>query len=164
MKNLYKQFGYLFQTIRGSELTFYVGIYKGCLSNQNISSEKSEELDLLAILEHTKVVWAIRTFFLRNWRHWTHSLYWNRWRLFEQSEHPLWGIRERHWSHKLCFEHAKVFEQSEYSLWEKIRLTSYVAVWKDCLIDQNIPFEKLVDLDSPTMFKYVGTCKGCLTD
>ena len=163
MQNLYKQFGYLFQTIRGSELTFYVniqrlfeqsehffweirrigltcyiGTYKGCLSNWNILSEKLEALDSLAILEQVKVVWAIRTSLVRNQRE----------ALVSQA----------------MFEHAKVFEQSEYSLWEKIRLTSYVAVWKDCLIDQNIPFEKLVDLDSPTMFKYVGTCKGCLTD
>ena len=64
-------------------LTSYVETCKGCLSNQDIPSEKSGALDSQPMLEHAKVVWAIRTSLLRNQRHWTHSLCWNMQRLFE---------------------------------------------------------------------------------
>jgi hypothetical protein len=60
-------------------------------------------LDPQAILEHAKVVGAIRIFFVIN---------------------------------------------------QSIRLTSYIGTCKGCLIDQDIFFEKSVDLDSPTMLEH----------
>jgi len=41
------------------------------------------------MLVHAKVIWLIRTFLLRNQRHWTHQLCWSMQRWFEWSEHPL---------------------------------------------------------------------------
>jgi len=74
MQKLFEKSEHLFWEIRGTGLTCYIGTSQGFLSNQNISSEKSEPLDSHTILEHTKVVWGIRTFLLVNQRHWTHSL------------------------------------------------------------------------------------------
>ena len=102
---------------------------KGCLSDQNIPSEKSEALDSPTIVEHAKVVWVIRTSLLRNQRHWTHQLCWNMQRLLEWSGHPFWKIRGT-------------------------GLTDYGGTCKSCLSDQNIPPEKSEALDSPTMVKY----------
>jgi hypothetical protein len=56
MQKLFEQSEYLFWEIRGTGLTAYVGTYKGCLSNQDIFSEKSETLDLQAMLKYAKVV------------------------------------------------------------------------------------------------------------
>jgi hypothetical protein len=53
-----------FLRIRGSWLTNYVRICH--LTDQNISSEKSEALDSHAILEYAKVIWLIKISFLRN--------------------------------------------------------------------------------------------------
>jgi len=62
MQSLFEQSKHLFREIKGTRLTCYVG---DCFSNQKISSEKSETLNSQPILEHAKVVWAIRTFLLR---------------------------------------------------------------------------------------------------
>ena len=139
------------------------------------------------MLEHAKVIWVIRTSFIRNQRHWTHTLCWNMQMLFEWSEYPFEGIRGT-------------------------RLTFYVGTCKYCLSDQTISPEKSDALDSPTMLEhanvvwvirtsllrnqrywthylcwdmqrlfkwsgypfwetratrlthYIGTCKGCLSD
>ena len=55
IQRLIKQSGHCFRKIRGTGLTHYVGTCKGWLSNQDIPSEKSEALDPLAMLEHSKV-------------------------------------------------------------------------------------------------------------
>ena len=49
--------------IRGTALTSYVRTCKGHLTDQNILLEKSEALHWHTMLEHTKVIWLIRTFF-----------------------------------------------------------------------------------------------------
>ena len=167
--------------IRGTGLTSYVETCKDCLSDQNIPHEKSEALDSLPILEHAKVVWVIRTFLLRNQRHWTHWLCWNMQRLFEWSGHSSWDIRGTELTNyvgtcKSCLsdqdissetsealdsptmlEHAKrLFEWSKHSSWE-IRgtgLTHYSGTCKGCLSDQDIPPEKSEALDSPTMLEH----------
>ena len=114
--------------IIGTRLTAYIGTYKGCLSDQDILPEKSEALDSPAILEHTKIVWMIRTSLLRNQRHWTHILCWNMQRMFE------W------WN----------------SSWEikGTGLTFYSRTCKDCLSDQNIPPDKSEALDSQPMLEH----------
>jgi len=68
---------YSFWEIRGIALTCYVGTYKDYLTNQNILIEQSEALHSLAMLEHAKIIWLIRTSLLSNQRHCTHSLCWN---------------------------------------------------------------------------------------
>ena len=75
MQRLFEWSDHPFWEIRGTGLTSYVGTYKGYLSDQDISPEKSEALDSPTIVKYTKVVWVIRTSLLRNQRHWTHSLY-----------------------------------------------------------------------------------------
>ena len=87
MQMLFEQWGYLFWEIRGTGPTCYVGTCKGCLSNENIFSEKSEVLNLQTMLEHAKIVWEMRISLLRNQRHWTHKLCWNMQRSFQQSGH-----------------------------------------------------------------------------
>jgi len=119
--------GHLSWQIRGSRLTIYVKICKGCLSNQDISSEKSRILDSQPILEHAKVVWVIRTSLLKNQRHWTHNLCWNMQRLFLSIS--SWEIRGT-------------------------GLTCYVGTCKSCLSNQNIPPEKSEALDSPPMLEH----------
>jgi len=76
MQRLFEWSGHLSWEVRGTGLTCYIGTCKGCLSDQDIFSEKSEALDSQPMLEHAKVVWVIRTS-LRNQRHWTHTLCWN---------------------------------------------------------------------------------------
>ena len=115
--------------IRGNGLTNYSGTCKGCLSDQNIPPEKSEPLDSPTMVEYAKVVWVIRTFLLRNQRHWTHPLCWNIQRLSEWSGHLFWEIRGT-------------------------RPTFYVRICKDCLSDQDISLKKSEEQDSPTMMKH----------
>ena len=180
MQRLFEQSRHLYWEIRGTGLTAYVGTCKGCLSNQDISSEKSEALDSQSMLEHANVVWAIRTSFLRNQRHWTHILCWNMQSLLsnqdifsEKSEaldsHPMWehanivwAIRtsllrnQRHWTHKLCWNMQMLFQQSEYLFWE-IRgtgLTTYVGTYKCCLSNEDISSEKSEALDSHPMWEH----------
>jgi hypothetical protein len=129
MQILFEWSGHLYWEIRGTRLTAYVGTCKGCLSDQDIPTEKSEALDSHPMLEHAKVVWVIRTSLLKNQRHWTHILCWNMQRLFEWSEHPNWEIRGT-------------------------RLTIYVRTCKGCLSDQDIPTEKSEALDSQSMLKH----------
>jgi len=118
-----------FWEIRGTALTRYVGTCKGYLTDQNILPEKSEALHSLAILEHAKVIWLIRTSFLRNQRHCTHKLCWNMQRLFDWSEHPFWEIRGT-------------------------ALTCYIGTCKGHLTDQNILPEKSKALHSQTMLEH----------
>jgi len=119
---------------------------------------QSEALHSQSMLEHAKVIWLIRIFFLSNQRYCTHKLCWNMQRSFDWSEYSFWEIRG-------------------------IPLTFYVGTCKGHLTDQNILSEKSETLHSQTMLEhakviwlirtfllnialtcYVGTCKGHLTD
>jgi hypothetical protein len=115
--------------IRGTGLTCYIEICKGCLSDHDIPTDKSEAMDLHAMLEYAKVVWVIITSQLRNQRHWTHNLCWNMQRLFEWSGHLFWEIRGT-------------------------GLTSYIGTCKGCLSDQDISPKKSKALDSHTMLEH----------
>ena len=180
MQMLFEQSGHLFWETRGTELTFYVGTCKCCLSNQDIFSEKPEALDSHSMLEHANIVWAIRTSLLRNQRHWTHKLCWNMQILFEQSGRLFWEIRGTGLTNyvgtcKYCLsnqdifseksealdshpmlEHAKFVEQSGHLFWEirGTRLTSYVGTCKCCLSNQDIFSEKPEALDSHSMLEH----------
>jgi len=138
--------------IRGTGLTGYVGTCKGCLNDQNISFEKSEALYSQAMLEHTKVVWMIRTSLLRNQRHWTHSLIGtckgclsDQDILPKKSEaldsHPMLG-------------HAKVVWVNRISLPRNQRHWTYLLCCKGCLSDQDISPEKSEALDSHAMLEH----------
>jgi len=115
--------------IRGTALTFYIGTCKGHLNDQDIFPEKSEALHSHSILEHAKVIWLIRTSFLRNQRHCTHILYWNMQRSFDWSGHLSWEIRGT-------------------------ALTAYVGTCKDHLTNQNIFPEKSEALHSQPMLEH----------
>ena len=167
---------YLFWEIRDTGLTRYVCPCKGDLTDQNIPSEKLEALDSPSMLVHAKVIWLIRTSFLRNQRHWTHLLCWSMQRRFDWSEHPFWEIigtgltpyvgpckgdltdqnipsEKSHWTHRLCWSMQRWFDWSEHPFWE-IRgtgLTPYVGPCKGDLTDQNISSEKSEALDSRPM-------------
>ena len=82
--------------IRGTALTCYIGTCNGHLTNQNVLPEKSETMHSHPILEHEKVIWLIRTFFLRNQRHYTHILCWNMQKSFNWSEHAFWKSEGLH--------------------------------------------------------------------
>jgi len=127
------------------------------------------------MLVHAKMIWLIRTFLLRNQRHWSHLLCWSMQRL-HWSEDLFWKIRGT--THPLCWSmqrwfdwsklppeksealdsppmlvHAKVIWVIRTSLHD-IRgtgLTSYVGPCKGDLSDQNISPEKSEALDSPPM-------------
>ena len=129
MQRLLEWSGHPFWKVRGTGLTSYIGTCKGCLSDQDILSEKSGALDLHTILKHANVVWVIRTSLLKNQRHWTYKLCWNMQRLFEWSEHPLWEIRGT-------------------------GLTCYIGIYKGCLSDQDISSEKSEALDSHAMLEH----------
>jgi hypothetical protein len=120
---------YLFWEISGTGLTCYVRTCQGHLTNQNISSEKSEALDSHAMLEHAKVIWLIKTSLLRNQRHWTHTLCWNMPRSFDWSEHLFWEIRGT-------------------------RLTSYIGTCQGHSTDQNISSEKSEAPDSQAILEH----------
>ena len=64
-----------------------------------------------------KIIWLIRTCFLKNQRHCTNTLCWNMQRSFDWSEHSFWEIRGT-------------------------ALTSYVGICKSYSTDQNIFLEK----------------------
>ena len=119
----------LFWNIRSSEHTTYVTTYNDYLTDQNIFHEKSEALHSQPMLEHAKVIWLIKTSFLRNQRHCTHSLCWNMQRWFNWSEHPSWEIRDT-------------------------ALTAYVGTCKGDLTDQNILSEKSEALHSHPMLEH----------
>ena len=174
--------------------------------NQNILSEKSEALHSHAMLEHAKIIWLIRTSFLRNQRHCTHRLCWNMQRSFDWSKHLFWEIRgtaltfyvgtckghltdqnilseksealhshpmlehakviwlirisflrnQRHCTHTLCWNMQRSFDWSEHLSWE-IRgttLTRYVGTCKGHLTDQNILPEKSEALYSQAMLEH----------
>jgi len=166
--------------IRGTGLTGYIGTCKGCLNNQNIPFEKSEALYSQAMLEHTKVVWMIRTSLLRNQRHWTHILIGTcKGCLSDQNilpkksealdSHPMLGHakvvwvnrislprNQRHWTYTLCWNIQRLFEWSGHFSWEirGTRLTHYVGTCKGCLGDQNIPSEKSQALGSHSMLEH----------
>ena len=74
IQRLVKQSRHLIWEINGIGLTFYVGTCKDWLTNEDIFFEKSEALDSHTMLGYAKIGWAIRTFLLRNQRHWTHIL------------------------------------------------------------------------------------------
>ena len=126
MQRLFEWSGHFFWKIRDTGLTCYIGTCKGCLSDQDIFSEKSEVLDSHAIMEHVKVVWVISTSFLRNQRHWTHMLYYNMQKLFIWSEHKIRGTG----------------------------LTRYIGTCKGFSSDQYIPPEKSEALDSLAILEH----------
>jgi len=155
MERLFEWSEYPSWEIRGTGLTCYSRTCKGFLNVQNIFYEKSEALDSHAMLEHAKVVcvirtspeksealnspaileyakifWVISTSHLRNWRHWTYSLYWNMQRFLEWSKHLLWKIKDT-------------------------GLTTYVGTCKNCLSDQNTSSKKSETLDSHSMLEHV---------
>ena len=137
MQRLFKWSKHFFWEIRGTGLTPYIGTCKGCLSDQDIPPGKSEALDSLTMLEHAKVVWVIRTFLLRNQRHWTHSLCWN-------NTEVDWVIRtsllrnQRHWTHSLCWNNAEVDWVIRTSLLRNQRHWTHSLYWNICFseIDQ----------------------------
>ena len=129
MQRLFEWLEHLFWKIRDTGLTCYVGTCKGCLSDQDIFSEKSEALDSHAIVEHVKVVWVISTSLLRNQRHWTHMLCHNMQKLFIWSEHSFWKIKGT-------------------------RLTRYIRTCEGFLSDQYIPPEKSEALDSLAILEH----------
>jgi len=102
MQRLFESSEHFTWGIRGTELTFYI--------------------------EHTKVFWMIRTFLLRNKKHWTHPLYWNV-KCFEWLEHPFWKIRGT-------------------------GRTAYNGTCKCCLIGQNNFYEKSEALDLQPMLEH----------
>jgi len=120
---------HLYWAIRGIALTFYVGTCKGHLTDQKFFSEKSEALHSLAMLEHAKVIWLIRTSLLSNQRHCTHKLCRKMQKSFDWSEHPSWAIRS-------------------------IALTNYVGTCKGHLTDQNILSEQSEALHSLAMLEH----------
>jgi len=145
-----------FWEIRGTALTFYVGTCKSHLTDQNILPEKSEALHSHTILEHAKVIWLIKTSFLRNQRHCTHTL------CYVEHVKVIWLIRtsflrnQRHCTHSLCWNMQRSFDWSEHPFWE-IRgtaLTSYVGTCKGHLTDQNILSEKSEALHSHAMLEH----------
>ncbi len=170
-----------FWEIRSIWLTCYVRTCKDYLTDQNIPFEESEALDSPAMLEHAKFIWLIRTFLLRNQRHWTHKLCWNQ-GLIHWSEHSFWEIRGtgltcysvgtykeyltdqniplRNHSTQLtsyvgtCTDYLT----SEHYFERATELTSYVGTCKDYLTDQNIFWE----IRDTELTSYVGTCKDCL--
>ena len=152
MQRLFEWSGHPSWEIKGTRLTPYVRICKGCLSEQDIPPKKSEALDSHPILGHAKVVWVIKTSLLRNQRHWTHQLYWN-------MQKVVWVIRtsllknQRHWTHMLCWDMQRL---SEHPSWEirGTKLTGYVRTCKGCLSDQDIHSEKLEALDSHPILEH----------
>jgi len=124
---------HFFWEIRSTALTAYVGTCKGHLTDQNILPEKSEALHSQSMLEHAKIIWLIRTSFLRIQRHCTHILCWNMQRSFDWSEHPFWEIRGT-------------------------ALTYYVGTCKGHLTDQNIFPEKSEALHSHSTILIIPPC------
>jgi hypothetical protein len=120
---------YVFWEIRGSRLTSYVRTCQGHLTDQNMSSEKSEALDSHTMWKHAKAIWLIRTCLLRNQRHWTHMLCLNMPKSFDWLEHVFWEIRGT-------------------------GLTDYVRTCQGYLTDQNIYSEKSEALDSHAMLEH----------
>jgi len=178
---------HLFWAIRGIPLTCYVGTCKGHLTDQNIFSEQSEAFHSLAMLEHAKVIWLIRTSFLSNQRHSTHSLCWNMQRSFDWSEHPSWAIRgipltryvgtckghltdqnilpeqsEALHSHPML-EHAKVIWLIRTSFLSNQRHSTHLLCWnmQRSFDWSEHPFWAIRGIP---LTCYVGTCKGHLTD
>ena len=152
MQRLFDWSEHLSKEIRGTALTYYIETCKGHLTDHNILSEKSEALHSHTMLEHGKVIWLIRTFFLRNQRHCTHSLCWNMQRSFDWAEHSSWEFRGIALTHYVgtCKGHLT------HSSWE-IRgtaLTSYVGICKGHLTDQNILPENLEILHSHSMLEH----------
>ena len=66
IQRLFEWSEHFFWEIRATGLTYYIGTYKDCLSDQNISFERLEPLDSHPMLEHAKIVWLIRTSLLRD--------------------------------------------------------------------------------------------------
>jgi len=174
---LFEWSGHPFWEITGTGLTIYVGTCKDCLSDQNISPEKSEALDSQTMLEHAKIVWVIMTSLLRNQRHWAHILCWNMQRLFEWSRHFSWEItgtrltfyvgickgylsdqnippkKSQALDSQSMLEHAKVVWVIRTSLLRNHRHQTH-SLYKDCLSDQDFPSEKSEVMDLPSILKH----------
>jgi hypothetical protein len=109
---------------RSTRLTYYV-LNKAI--NQNISLKKSKTLDLLAMLKYKKLVQLIKTFLLKNQRHWTHCLYWNiAVQSFWTNQNILF-VKQENWTNILCDSQ---------------------------LINQSIIFQKSMTLDSPPILEH----------
>ena len=145
-----------FWEIRGNALTSYIGTCKGHLTNQNIFIEKSKTLHSHPMLVHTKIIWLIKTPFLRNQRGTALTYYigtckghlTNRNILLEKSEALHWLA---------ILEHAKVIWLLR-TFFLRIKgtttLTGYVGTCKDHLTNQNIFSEKSKALYSHPMLEY----------
>jgi len=173
--------------IRNTALTRYIGICKGHLTDQNILPEKSEALHSLPMLEHAKVIWLIRTSFLRNQKHCTHLLYWNMQGPFDWSEHFSWeiistaltsyiGTCKGHLTdqnilleksealHSLAIlEHAKVIWLIKTSFLRNQRHCTHKLCW---FMQRSFDWSEhpSCEIRSTALTSYVGTCKGHLTD
>jgi hypothetical protein len=140
---------YLFWEIRVTGLTIYVGTCKGYLTDQNIFCEKSEALDSHSMLEHPKVIWLVRTFFLRSQRSWTHILskshLTNQKSASEKSEaldsQPLLEYPKVIWLMRISF----LRNQRTYTLCWNMQIY---------LTNQNILSEKSEALDSHSMLEH----------
>ena len=153
MQKIFEQSEHLMWEIRSTRLTGYVRTYKSCLSNQNILSKNSEALDLHPILEHAKIIWAIRHFFweirtrLTNYVRTCKDCLSNQNILSKNSAaldlHPI-------------LEHAKIIWAIRHLFWEirNTRLTCYVRTCKECLSDQNISSKKSEALDLHPMLEH----------
>jgi hypothetical protein len=171
---------YVFWEIRGTGLTGYVRTCQGHLTDQNMSSEKSEALDSHAMLEHAKVIWLIRivfweirgtglTRYIRICQGHLTDQNMSSEKLEALDSHTMWEhakiiwlIRtcllrnQRHWTHKLYENMPRSFDWSEYVLWEirGTRLTYYVRTCQGHLTDQNMSSKKLEALDLQPMLEY----------
>ena len=144
---------HLFWETRSTGLTDY-GPYKGNLTDQIISLEKSVSLDSPTMLVHAKVIWLIRTSLLRNQRHWTHQLCWSMQRWFDSLEHLSWEIRGTGLTVYVGPCKGDLTDQNIPP--EKSEaLTDYVGPYKDNWTDQIIPPEDSEALDSPVTLKLI---------
>ncbi len=91
------------------------------------------------MLEHAKIFWMIRTFPLRDQKHWTHSLCWNMQRLVDWYEHSIWEIRNTGLTGYVGTCENDLTDQN--ISFEKSELTSYGEACKDYVSDQNIPLK-----------------------
>ena len=103
---------------------------KGHLTDQNTSPEKPKTLHSHTILDHIKVKtidWSVSL--LSNQKPCTDQLYWIMQKLFDQSKHLFWEIKNT-------------------------ALTCYVKTCKGHLINQNIPSEESEAMHSHTTLDY----------
>ena len=165
-------------------LTSYVGTCKGCLSEQDIFSEKSEALnsppmldkgflsdqDILrnlevldspTVLEHAKVFCVIRTFPPEK------SKAVDSQAMLEHTK-VVWVIRtfllrnQRHWTHQLCWNMQRLFEWSGQLLRNQ-RYWTHMLCWNMQRLFEWSRHPSW-EIRSTRLTNYIGICKGCLGD